>query len=314
MFGGKTSDALALFYQKGKRRFPRCRCLEICLECAFFNVRIFNLYATSNHQPISTCYRKHDNIIKHAHEQCVSRRLNMNPSPRLYCLQQKAWEMLATICCKRLAPYDRYKNWSSIHKHRALVEKHSFLLPPPLRHLVHQRIPLCRKSWSETTAAPCWLGRVRSMLQDLSHHGMHHRVLYTQVPRPAYYHLNNCLQLCYYSDPCLGILPFSYIHCKSYSDRNKAILGFNWHFSLSSLLTRSCPKNSSISTMAYGIIVRLADMKALVVTKQQCTNCIGTHWDIRRTWISPEAIKLIGMSVSRVRATNGSEIATAQQD
>ena len=77
------------------------------------------------------------------------------------------------------------------------------------------------------------------------------------------------------------------------SEQSEAILGFNWHFSSSSL-TRSWPKNSNISTMVYGMTVRLAGMKALVVTKQQCTNCIGSpreqmlHWDIRKTRISPE--------------------------
>ena len=30
-------------------------------ERAFFDVRIFNPHAPSNHQPITTCYRKHEN-------------------------------------------------------------------------------------------------------------------------------------------------------------------------------------------------------------------------------------------------------------
>ena len=32
-----------------------------CFERAFFDVRIFNPHAPSNHQPISTYYRKHEN-------------------------------------------------------------------------------------------------------------------------------------------------------------------------------------------------------------------------------------------------------------
>ena len=64
-----------------------------CYERAFFDVRIFNHHAASNPQPISTCYRKHENT-KSEPMNSVSGRLNMDPSPPLYCLQQEAWEML----------------------------------------------------------------------------------------------------------------------------------------------------------------------------------------------------------------------------
>ena len=40
-------------------------------ERAFFDVRIFNPHAPSNRQPISTCYRKHENAKKRAYEQRV---------------------------------------------------------------------------------------------------------------------------------------------------------------------------------------------------------------------------------------------------
>ena len=42
-----------------------------CYECAFFDVRIFNPHAHSNHQPISTCYRKHENAKKRTYKQHV---------------------------------------------------------------------------------------------------------------------------------------------------------------------------------------------------------------------------------------------------
>ena len=62
-------------------------------ERAFFDVRIFNPHAASNRQPISTCYRKHENT-KSEPMNSGSGRLNMDPSPPLCCLQQEAWEML----------------------------------------------------------------------------------------------------------------------------------------------------------------------------------------------------------------------------
>ena len=40
-------------------------------ECAFFDVRIFNPHVPSNHQPISTCYIKHENSEKRSYEQHV---------------------------------------------------------------------------------------------------------------------------------------------------------------------------------------------------------------------------------------------------
>ena len=40
-------------------------------EWAFFDVRVFNPYAASNFQPLTTCYKKHENIKKHAYEQRI---------------------------------------------------------------------------------------------------------------------------------------------------------------------------------------------------------------------------------------------------
>ena len=66
------------------------------------------------------------------------------------------------------------------------------------------------------------------------------------------------------------------------------LLLINWVRPTQSLLTHCVyicnfgysPENETkniLPTMVYGITVRLADMKALVVTKQHCTNCIGSR-------------------------------------
>ena len=40
-------------------------------ERAFFDIRVYNPYATTNRQPILTCHRKHENLKKRAYEQRV---------------------------------------------------------------------------------------------------------------------------------------------------------------------------------------------------------------------------------------------------
>ena len=98
--------------------------------------------------------------------------------------------------------------------------------------------------------------------------------------------------------------------------------GFNWDFSSSSSSssssTGSWPKNFDISTMVYGITIRLAGMKALAVTKQLWANCVGSpretdaavrypqNTDFSRT-VGTTATKLTGMTVppvSNPRQTN----------
>ena len=106
------------------------------------------------------------------------------------------------------------------------------------------------------------------------------------------------------------------------SERSEAIPGFNWDFSSSSSSssssTGSWPKNFDISTMVYGITIRLAGMKALAVTKQLWANCVGSlretdagvrypqNKDFSRT-VGTTATKLTGMTVppvSNPRQTN----------
>ena len=57
-------------------------------ECAFFDVRIFNSHAPSNCQPISTCYRNHENA-KSVPMNNASVRLSMVPSLPSFSLQQE---------------------------------------------------------------------------------------------------------------------------------------------------------------------------------------------------------------------------------
>ena len=88
--------------------------------------------------------------------------------------------------------------------------------------------------------------------------------------------------------------------------------------SSSSSSTGSWPKNFDISTMVYGITIRLAGMKALAVTKQLWANCVGSlretdagvrypqNKDFSRT-VGTTATKLTGMTVppvSNPRQTN----------
>lgn len=69
-------------------------------ERGFFDVRIFNPHAASNRMPITTCYRKHENIKKRAYEQCI--REVEHGSPLWFCMQQEAWEMLPLFAIRGL--------------------------------------------------------------------------------------------------------------------------------------------------------------------------------------------------------------------
>ena len=71
-------------------------------ERAFFDVRIFNPHAPSNRQPISTCYRKHENAKKRAYEQRV-REIEHGSFTPLVLSATGGLGNVATICYKRLA-------------------------------------------------------------------------------------------------------------------------------------------------------------------------------------------------------------------
>ena len=71
-------------------------------ERAFFDVRIFNPHAASNRQPISTCYRKHENTKKRAYEQRV-REIEHGSFTPLVLSATGGMGNAATICYKRLA-------------------------------------------------------------------------------------------------------------------------------------------------------------------------------------------------------------------
>ena len=68
-------------------------------ERAFFDVRIFNPHAPSNHQPIPTCYRKHENSKKRAYKQRVREIEHGSFTPLVLSSLGDA----ATLCYKRLA-------------------------------------------------------------------------------------------------------------------------------------------------------------------------------------------------------------------
>ena len=112
---------------------------------------------------------------------------------------------------------------------------------------------------------------------------------------------------------------FSMVSCWSFTPalvRDVIMQVGHWDFSSSS--TGSWPKNFDISTMVYGITIRLAGMKALAVTKQLWANCVGSlretdagvrypqNTDFSRT-VGTTATKLTGMTVppvSNPRQTN----------
>ena len=71
-------------------------------ERAFFDVRIFNPHASSNHQSLSTCYRKHENLKKRAYEQRV-REIEHGSFTPLVMSATGGLGNAATICYKRLA-------------------------------------------------------------------------------------------------------------------------------------------------------------------------------------------------------------------
>ena len=72
-------------------------------ECAFFDVRVFNLHAPSNRQPLTACYRKHKNIKKGPTSKRLEK-LNMVATftPLIMSLTGGLGNA-ATVCYKRLA-------------------------------------------------------------------------------------------------------------------------------------------------------------------------------------------------------------------
>ena len=71
-------------------------------ERAFFDVRVFNPLAQSNSQPISSCYRKHENIKKRAYEQRVREIEHGSFTPLVFSLTG-GMGPTASVCYKRLA-------------------------------------------------------------------------------------------------------------------------------------------------------------------------------------------------------------------
>ena len=88
-------------------------------ERAFFDIRVFNPHAQSNHQPIPTCYRRHENTKKRAYEQRVREVEHGSFTPLVLSLTG-GMGSAATVCYKRLAsliaqkrdqPYSRTMAW-----------------------------------------------------------------------------------------------------------------------------------------------------------------------------------------------------------
>ena len=86
---------------------------------AFFDVRVFNPYASSNRQPIATCYRKHENLKKRAYEQRVREIEHGSFTPLVLSLTGGLGNA-AKVCYKRLAsmiaskrdqPYSKIMAW-----------------------------------------------------------------------------------------------------------------------------------------------------------------------------------------------------------
>ena len=71
-------------------------------ERAFFDVRVFNPHAPSNRQPLSSCYRKHENIKKRAYKQRVREVERGSFTPLVMSLTGGLGNA-ATVCYKRLA-------------------------------------------------------------------------------------------------------------------------------------------------------------------------------------------------------------------
>ena len=71
-------------------------------ERAFFDIRVFNPLAQSNSQPISSCYRKHENMKKRAYEQRIREIEHGSFTPLVLSLTG-GMGPAASVCYKRLA-------------------------------------------------------------------------------------------------------------------------------------------------------------------------------------------------------------------
>ena len=88
-------------------------------ERAFFDVRVFNPHASSNHQPLASCYRKHENAKKRVYEQRV-REIEHGSFTPLILSATGGLGNAATVRYKRLAsmiadkrsqPYSSTMSW-----------------------------------------------------------------------------------------------------------------------------------------------------------------------------------------------------------
>ena len=84
-------------------------------ERAFFNVRVFNPHASSNNQPLSTCYRKHENAKKRAYNQRIREIKHGTFTPLVLSLTG-GMGTAATVCYKRLASMIAQKRDQSYSK------------------------------------------------------------------------------------------------------------------------------------------------------------------------------------------------------
>ena len=84
-------------------------------ERAFFDVRVFNPHASSNNQPLSTCYRKHENAKKRAYDQRI-REIEHGTFTPLVLSLTGGMGTAATVCYKRLASMIAQKRDQSYSK------------------------------------------------------------------------------------------------------------------------------------------------------------------------------------------------------
>ena len=129
-------------------------------ERAFFNVRVFNPHASSNNQPLSTCYRKHEN----------RQETSLRPAHQ----RDRAWHLHSTSfvphrghgdCCYSLLQeaclYDCSEEGSIVQQNHVLAEMLTLFCPSPFINPMPTRGSLSWRTGYLATAATSGPGDLR---------------------------------------------------------------------------------------------------------------------------------------------------------
>ena len=131
---------------------------------AFFDVRLFNPHASSNNQPLSICYHKHENVKKCAYDQRIREIEHGTFTPLVMSLTPRGGH---GGCCHSLFQeaclYDCPEEGSIVQQNHILAQMLTLIFPPPLIHPMLTRRSLSRRMGYQATDATGGPGDLRNL-------------------------------------------------------------------------------------------------------------------------------------------------------